>query len=172
MTAQDTNISDPWFLVQLKPNGYDRAVTNLQRQNVETFMPFAKRRAAKGAATGPLFPGYLFVSFDPARISFTSVNSTFGVLRIVTTGYNVARGLPDKLIDGLKSRCDEFGHLVPIDDLQRNEIVRITAGPFARYVAVVDQMKSQDRVQVLFEIMGQSIRAEFSTGDLERAKAS
>jgi transcriptional antiterminator RfaH len=165
---------DPWYLVQLKPNGYTRAVTNLSRQDVATFMPLTRRRAdkGKGAASGPLFPGYLFVNFDPMKISFTSVNSTFGVLRIVTTGCSIERGVPLKLIKGLQSRCDEFGYLVPIDDLKKDELVRITAGPFKRFVATVDQMKSRDRVQVLFDIMGQSVRAEFSTDDLERAKAS
>ena len=161
---------DPWFLVQLKPNGFSRAVTNLRRQNVSTFMPLCPAQTTKGsnAAAKPLFPGYLFAGFDPFKISFTTVNSTFGVLRIVTTGCRAEQGLPKELIEGLRSRCDENDFLVPVDDLKVNESVRITAGPFARFIAVVDQLQSSNRVQVLFGIMGQVVRAEISTQDLER----
>lgn len=166
----------PWFLLQLKPNGYRRAVTNLRRQNVTTFLPLCPAPPGNSRKTlpDPLFPGYLFASFDPFQISFTTVSSTFGVLRIVTAGCNAERGLPSKLIVGLQSRCDDDGLLVPIDvdDLKINEPVLITAGPFARFIAVVDQLQRADRVRVLFEIMGQVVRVGIPTKDLERCKAS
>jgi len=164
----------PWYLAQLKPNGYERAVTNLHHQHVTTFMPLCKKSDARGksAATAPLFPGYLFLSFDPKITTFTTINSTFGVGRIVTTGCNIENGLPRRLIEGMQARCDIHGHFMPLDDLKLKENVRITAGPFKNFVAVVEQLKSAERVQVLFEIMGQAVHAEVPTYDLERAVAS
>lgn len=169
-TRDNANPAGVWYLVQLKPNGFARAVPNLRRQGVSTFMPLSVVSSpdGRGQAAKSLFPGYLFVRFEPLQISFTTVNSTFGVSRIVTTGCDVQQGLPIKLIEGLRARCDRHGHLLPLNDLQVNEAVRITAGPFARFVAVVDKLKGSDRVQILFEIMGQTVRSEIAVDDLER----
>lgn len=157
-------------MVQLKPNGLARAIMNLRRQGVSTFMPLCSRPSldVRDLAAKPLFPGYLFVRFDSLQISFTTVNSTFGVSRIVTTGCDVQHGLPPKLIEGLRARCDRHGHLLPLNDLKVNEAVRITAGPFVRFVAVIDKLKGSERVQILFEIMGQTVRSQIAVNDLER----
>ena len=32
-----------WYVAQIKPNGFERAVINLSRQNFETFMPLQRR---------------------------------------------------------------------------------------------------------------------------------
>ena len=160
----------PWFLVQLKPNGLNRAVLNLERQLVATFMPRHNQKASAGkpAKTVPLFPGYLFVSFDALEMPFRTINATFGVARFVSFGDTFPRALPEKLIAGLMGRCDAAGMLKPIDDLRVREKVRITSGPFVDFIAVVDSLKTQDRVRVLFELMGQPTRAEISVRDLAR----
>lgn len=162
-----------WYLLQLKPRGFQRAVSNLQRQSVRTFMPLCPLSDVnRTALLQPLFPGYLFASFNPLQLSFTTINSTFGVANIVTTGCDVLHGLPSGLIEGLQARCDLHGHLMPLDDLDVNETVRIIGGPFAQFVARVDRLSGSDRVKVLFEIMGQTVRSEISINDLERVDPS
>lgn len=49
-----------------------------------------------------------------------------------------------------------------------NESVRITAGPLVRFVAVVDRLKGPEKVRILFDIMGQTVRSEIASNDLER----
>lgn len=120
----------------------------------------------------PLFPGYLFAAFNPTEISFRTVNSTLGVSRLVTNGYNLESGLPIALIEGLKDRCDIDGILRPPEALRPGESIRILAGPFANYVATVKTLSAAERVQVLFELMGQVIQAEISVADVERAELS
>ena len=166
--------SKAWYLVLLKPNGLARAQTNLHRQGVSTFMPLYSQPSQnrRGSAPKPLFPGYLFVHFNPQATSFATVNSTFGVSYIVTAGCDIKRGLPSELIEGLRARCDTQGHLLPLASLKVNETVRITAGPFSQFVAVVDKLKTPERVQILFEMMGQTIRSEIAVDDLERLTQS
>lgn len=159
-----------WFLLQLKPNSHARAILNLGRQGVATFMPcqISQTRGASEPVKTPLFPGYLFASFRPECISFKTVNSTYGVSRLVTFGTDVSKGLPLKLIEGLKARCDENGILKPDSDLQINDRVRITSGPFAEFIAVVEKLQTEDRVRVLFDLMGQKTKAEIPVSDLRR----
>lgn len=173
MTVSDSTLrpgNKPWFLLQVKPNGLNRAVFNLERQLVATFTPRHNLKTPNGKSpkAAPLFPGYLFISFDSQDISFQTINSTFGVARFVSFGDAFPRALPEKLIAGLIERCDDAGLLKPIDDLRANERVRITSGPFVDFIAVVDSLKTQDRVRVLFELMGQPTKAEVSVRDLVR----
>ena len=54
-----------WYVAQIKPNGFDRAVANLARQGFLTFSPMQKKtvrhaRQLKNLLQ-PVFPGYLFV---------------------------------------------------------------------------------------------------------------
>lgn len=166
-------MNSPWFLLQLKPNNHARAILNLERQEVTTFIPYLMAQTRRGSepAKTPLFPGYLFASFCPQTVSFQTVNSTYGVSRLVTFGCNFSNGLPLKLIEGLKARCDENGILKPVSDLQINDRVRITSGPFAEFVAVVENLQTGDRVRVLFDLMGQQTKAEVPIQNLRRISA-
>ena len=161
----------PWYLLQIKPNGLTRAEANLARQGVRCFMP-RHRLPSRGPTPGrraPLFPGYLFAAFDPQRIAFRTVNATYGVARLVTGGYDLSRGLPPGLVEGLRARCDPEGMLLPPARLKPNEKVRILSGPFAGFIAVVETLPSAERVRVLFEMMGREIRAELPRSGLEHA---
>ncbi len=164
---------NPWYLLQIKPNGLARAEVNLTRQGVAVFSP--RHRSPKpdgGMKLQALFPGYVFASFKASEVPFRAINSTFGVSRLVMQGYDLQAGLPYDLMSRLISRCDEEGVLFPPDQLQANESVRILSGPFARYVAVVEKMTTSERVRVLFELMGRTVSAEVDVSSLERELAS
>ena len=79
-----------WYLVQVKPNGYRLAERNLARQGFTCFQPTVRATERRGAhfrpVSRPLFPGYFFVAFDPARAPWRKINSTAGVARLVSLG--------------------------------------------------------------------------------------
>ena len=79
-----------WFLVQLKPNSAQIAKRNLERQGFRVFNPtrlITKRASSKFVDKHEqLFPGYMFVSFDPEDGRWQAINSTFGVARLVQFG--------------------------------------------------------------------------------------
>ena len=160
--------SPPWYLLQVKPGGLERAEVNLKRQGVECFMPRQTKPATSPSKPKPLYPGYLFASFSPDLVPIRSINATYGVSRLVTMGYDLNRGLPEDLISGLKERCDEAGHIQPPLDLKNGETIRITGGPFADYLARVDSMSASERVRVLFDLLGQTIRADVDVRDVVR----
>jgi len=159
----------PWFLLRIKPNSIQRAEDNLERQNVATFMPRQSVFSNKGIVTlKPLFPGYLFASFEPQDTPFRTVNSTYGVSCLVTSGYNLTTGLPLSLIIGLKNRCDGDGVLCPPADLRPDETIRVLTGPFADFIASVEKLSDHKRVQIMFELMGQTVHAELPISQVER----
>ena len=88
------NMSDEkpklWYLVQFKPNSHRVAELNLNRQGFETFIPFqevSKRRFSRFVSSIlPLFPGYMFVSFNPKDGLWAKIRSTIGVLRLFMVG--------------------------------------------------------------------------------------
>ena len=79
-----------WYVVQTQVNGEAKAAENLRRQGYEAYLPrYLKRRrhARKVDFTAkPLFPRYMFVAIDMATQRWRSIQSTFGVSRLVTNG--------------------------------------------------------------------------------------
>ncbi len=59
--------NDDWYVAQLKPNGFRRAITNLNRQNFDTFYAYAPENNPPCTSTqggfAANFPGYIFVRF-------------------------------------------------------------------------------------------------------------
>ena len=56
--------------------------------------------------------------------------------------------MPDSLITGLRARCDNVGKLTPLKDFEAGQSVEMHSGPFTNFIATVEQMASDARVQV------------------------
>ena len=55
-------------------------------------------------------------------------------------------------------RCDEGGKLLPPRILMTGDAVKISGGPFANFVATVEEIGPDQRVWVLLDLMGQTTR--------------
>lgn len=163
---------DNWFAVQLRPNMRLIAERNLLRQGYPCFSPTRLetiRRANRYKTDArPLFPGYLFVQFDPRRPGWQAINATRGVSRIVTGPGQAPQPLPPAFIAGLQSRCDDDGRFVQDLSLNVGDTVRVLAGPFAGMVSRIDRLEPQDRVNLLIRVMGRDVRTSVSGEDVDR----
>ena len=150
-----------WYLVQLKPNGHRLAKANLERQGFKTFLPLQNvttRSAHKFVGRHvPLFPGYMFVELDTAQNAWRKVNSTLGVARIVSLG-GTPTPVPSAIINEFISRCDDDGILRPTLGLEVGQDVQVLRGPFANFVAKVEEISPDQRVWILIDLLGQSSR--------------
>ena len=153
-----------WFVAQVRPNGLKRARTNLSRQGFSVFAP--QERHGRGRL---LFPGYLFVQFDPDTPGWTRVNNTLGISRLVVNGRARPRPLPAGWMAGLLRRCDAEGRLLPPDDLGAGDRVRVVAGPFADLVLTIESLDHDGRVRALFDIMGRTTAVSLDPDCLMRA---
>ena len=160
-----------WYLVQLKPNGHGLARTNLERQGFRVFLPLQNvtgRSARKFVDRAvPLFPGYMFVELDVGRDLWRKVNSTLGVARIVSLS-GAPTPVPSAIVSQLMSRCDPSGILRPPRGIEVGQDVELVSGPFANFVAQVEDISPDRRVWLLIDMLGQSSRISVDPGAVRR----
>ena len=161
-----------WYVVQTQAGKEDLACEHLRRQGFETFLPRlrarkAMRRGKYKTVLRPLFPGYVFVSFDAATVRWQAINSTIGVLRLVGFGEGPARLEP-----GLVERLDELsadGYVTFRDELQPADRVRILSGPFDDWIGQVVHLSEGNRAIVLLQMASRGVKIEIARDSLMKA---
>jgi transcriptional antiterminator RfaH len=162
--------SDWWFCLRAQPKREHIAAACLRPiSDLEVFCPRVRFRkhTSRGPVwfVEPMFPGYLFARFDYA-IYHRRVRQGPGTRGFVQFGDRLGL-LPDELIRELKARMGD-DELVEIDQgLEPGQNVQITQGPLQGLEALVTRLiAARDRVEILIEWMGRSLRAEASVADL------
>jgi transcriptional antiterminator RfaH len=152
-----------WYVVQTQVNGEAKAAQNLMRQGYEIYLPrYLKRRrhARKVDLTAkPLFPRYMFVAVDMATQRWRSIQSTFGVARLVSNGDDPAM-VPEGVVSALRSREDENG-FISLDrkpDFAPGDKVRVLAGAFMDSAGLFNALADRDRVSILLDLLGRKVR--------------
>jgi transcriptional antiterminator RfaH len=159
-----------WFAVHTQPRAETKAAFHLLRQGYEVYLPtcLKKRRHARKTdiVTRPLFPRYLFVALDTARTGWRAINSTVGVLHVVSDGGRPAP-LKEQVIDEIRSRENESGHVeIAPKPLNRGEKVLIGDGPLKELSAVFDAEDEKQRVTLLMDFLGRQVRVRMNAGAL------
>ena len=153
--------SKKWFVAQLKPNSHFLAKKNLEAQDFKTFLPLEEVTHRKSSrfmnSVKPFFPGYIFVYFDANKKRWTNINSTFGITRLITLK-NDPHPISSEFILSLKKRCNKENILKFEQKLSSGEKVKLTKGPFTNLVGIVDKIDPQERITILFNVMGQSVK--------------
>ena len=161
-----------WYLVQVKPNGYRLAERNLLRQDFACFQPMVRATERRGAqfrpVSRPLFPGYVFVAFDPARAPWRKINSTAGVARLLSLG-NVPQEVPKGLVAELRARLDAGGHVTLADNVEVGDRVEIQSGPFAGFLGEVARLAPEARAHLLVDLMGRQARVTAQLSELRKS---
>jgi transcriptional antiterminator RfaH len=152
-----------WCVVNTLPSQEVRAETNLRRQGYRAWLPFTlkTRRHARRVDTvrAPLFPGYLFVELDLERDGWASINSTYGVRRLLAQDSR-PEVLPAPFVAGLQASVGEGGacQLDQPDDVEPGRQVKILSGPFAHQIAMVEQLVPRQRVLLLIDLLGGKVK--------------
>ena len=107
----------------------------------------------------PLFPGYMFVACDPEQTPWRKINSTYGISRMLSFAEG-PKTMPEALITGLRARCDNVGKVMPLENFEAGQSVKMHSAPFGKFIATVEQMASDTRVWVLLEYMGKETRVQ------------
>jgi len=152
-----------WYVVQTQVNAEAKAVRNLVRQGFEVYLPrYLKLRSHARKIEKvpvPLFPRYMFVRIDIATQRWRSVQSTFGVSRLVLNGSDPAP-LAQQVINCLREREDTSGY-VQLDQRPKFALgakVRVLAGVFAENLGLFDGMADRDRIAILLDLLGRKVR--------------
>ena len=156
-------IEPSWHVVQVHVHAEARAQMHLVRQGFETYLPryLKQRRHARRTETvaAPLYPSYLFVTFNPSIHRWRSIHSTVGVARLVCNGEAPAV-IDGGIIDGLKSRenAQGFIQLERRPSFTSGDRVRVREGVFSDCLGLFESMGDCERVAILLELLGRKVR--------------
>jgi transcriptional antiterminator RfaH len=156
-------MSKEWFILQFKSNSHHLAAKNLNRQGFETFLPLhdtTSRRTSRFINTSkPLFPGYMFIRFDKTKSGWHKINNTYGVSRLITFN-SILKSIPTIFVDHLMKRYELSGKLLPIQKLKKGDQVTVLKGPFANFIATVENYEADQRIWILMDLMGRKTKIQ------------
>ena len=159
-----------WYLLKYKTNKQNIALLNLKRQGFKIFFPTMEVTRRVNAQFKneiiPLFPGYLFIAFDLKNDNWNSVNSTFGVSKIICSG-NLPSKVPMSIINALKNRCDENHKIVTSNQIKKGDSVKVIKGSFSGFVGTIEKINSKNRIMILLRFMETKSKLFINIDNLE-----
>jgi transcriptional antiterminator RfaH len=156
-----------WFAVQTQSRSEEKAHHHLVSQGFMIYLPRYRRRVRHArrieTVLRPLFPGYLFVQFDPEWTRWRAINGTVGVHHILTNG-ELPQRVPEAIVQEIKAREDETGAVTLLpSSLAPGQRVRLIDGPLAEVSGLFEEAQDDKRVVLLFTLMGRSVRVVASS---------
>jgi transcriptional antiterminator RfaH len=154
-----------WYAIHTHPKQENRAESNLQAWNVETFFPRVRDRRFN-EFTGqtsyfikPLFPRYLFARFALNTL-LHKVRFTRGVHSVVCIGKDPAP-VDARVIEIIAAQIDAAGFVKIGADLEPGAKVLIQAGPFKGLTGIFESETSYvERVRILLDCVNFQARVE------------
>jgi transcription elongation factor/antiterminator RfaH len=149
-----------WYVARTHARTEDQAICNLETQGYLVFCPRYRRTTRHARKTrnvlAPLFPTYVFVSFDISRDRWRSINGTRGVAHLLMRG-GMPQLVPAGIVDDLRARMRADGSMDWIPTLSIGDAVRIAEGPFAALLGTLEYLDAAGRVRVLLNLLGRSV---------------
>ncbi|WGD55353.1 transcriptional activator RfaH [Bradyrhizobium sp. CB1650] len=163
-----------WYVVQTRPHAEVKVAMHLGRQGFDIYIPryLKRRRHARRVemVAAPLFPRYVFVAIDVTAQRWRSIQSTFGVARLVCNGDYPAE-VPESVIGGLRSSEDERG-FVRLENrsvFRLGDKVRILDGAFSACLGLFEGMPDGERIAILLDMLGRKVRIVLDADAIEAA---
>jgi transcriptional antiterminator RfaH len=148
-----------WYAVNTLPNSEQRARVNLERQGWHCFCPWVSKTTKSGrrmtTSLRALFPGYIFVTMNPAQSRWRSVDGTYGVRAIVKAG-DLPAPLPAGVVETLIAMTDEAGKVSFASSLNPGQDVHFLSGPLAGLIGRLEHLDAAGRVTVLLDLLGRA----------------
>ena len=174
--AETLNAKKPWYAVYTRSRHEKRVAEALEQRDFDTYLPLVPRVSEwhdrKKIVHWPLFPGYVFVRFQPEESS--RVLSVPGSVQVIGVSGRPAP-IPEEEIDNVKlfaAGLAETGTVPrPVPSIERGEGVVVQEGPFTGVRGVVLEHRGADRVliQIGLTAIGQSLKIELDADTLEAA---
>jgi len=139
-----------WYLIKTKPRQENIAKQNLENQGYVTFCPITNINNRFVA----FFPGYLFLQLNKKTQKWSPINSTKGVSHFVKFGLNFAK-VPNSVIDFIKTNQHiTSDKLKDLNKFKPGDKVQISDGAFKNYLAIFKCYKSDERIILLMNLLG------------------
>ncbi len=161
-----TRTGQRWYAINTKPHCETSALSQLERQGYECFLPLTLRtvRHARRLHTSraALFTGYLFVRLDRSQDRWRPINNTFGV-RAIVMGNCEPLPVPHGIVECLQDLTADDG-LMRLDSLlDAGDRIKMLAGPFAGSIGTLERLDGKARARCLLDIMGGQVIVDIDT---------
>lgn len=162
----------PWYCLRAQPKREGLAAQHLPTlDGVTVFYPrvryFRKTKTGPKVSTEPLFPGYLFASFDFWE-NGKQVGYTRGVARIVRRANLDPIVVPDAVIRGMMAMAPDGIVRVGTPEFKVGDEVKIIAGVFAgTETTIMKLVPGAKRVAVLMRLLGQEQEVMIDPKDID-----
>ena len=151
-----------WYVLRTEPHAEYLAAAQLNRDGIEVFFPRVKViYPRRGHADTPLFPGYIFLRWDPENGGWPTFRAVHRVLGLVVFG-GVAPTIPEPVISELAERLTNINEGGGVWRRYRpGEKVRVVSKSIESLAEIVEEAKSsRSRAKVLLEFMGRMVQAQ------------
>ena len=163
-----------WYAVYTQPHAEPKALDHLLRQGYAAYLPRYRTKVSharrRQIVLRPLFPRYLFAGIDRATMPWRPILSTVGVTDIVRAGDEptlVAAKIVTVILE--RENAGAFDWLDSRQLLRLGDLVRVTTGAFEDMVGRLVELRDQDRIVVLLELLGRAVRAQLRAEVVEPA---
>jgi transcription antitermination factor NusG len=163
-----------WHAVYVKSRTEKMAQTELQLQEIETFLPLQRKLRQwsdrKRWVEMPLISGYVFVKASRKEYDLV-LQSNYVVSYVRFEGK--AAVIPDNQIEYLKLMLKQDNAEIEItrEPLKPGQIVEVIAGPFIGLKGKLLKIKGKSKVAIELEQLGYSALVEILTEDIISIKA-
>ena len=110
------------------------------------------KRGVRAISVEPVFPGYIFVKFDPSIQSASIINGSRGIRKLITFG-NTLVPMAEGVVDELKQRLSSPAFTI-CDAPTPGDEVEIKKGPFAGLDAAFSEPNGPKRSMLIIEVLG------------------
>jgi transcriptional antiterminator RfaH len=168
-----------WSVVQTEAQREGTAATWLERIGLVTYVPRIKilsyrvdrqGRTQTRSRTVALFPSYLFADLQNFT-SYSVIDNTIACIGVLRTGEKPAV-IQEDFVNKIKAQ--ERNGLVRLPDINRprfkyGDRVRISnkISSFADQVGIFQGMGAKERVFVLLDMLGRSVRVDVADADIQ-----
>ncbi|MFL7023330.1 transcription/translation regulatory transformer protein RfaH [Enterovibrio norvegicus] len=162
---------NPWYLLYCKRSEQQRAEQHLKRQGVDCYYPQVSvekiRRGKRSSILEPLFPNYVFASFDPEKISFTTIRSTRGVVDFVRVGAK-PQLVPLDLIKNLMviEDCDDQRESLS-EVWKDGDAIAISQGQFEGMEAIYKEADGELRSILMINLLNKQVEVSLENEILD-----
>ena len=175
-STPDTHGKDPspegrWYLAYTKPRQEQIALSNLQQQGFDAYLPlykkFKKTEQGPVALFEPMFPRYILLRPSKPEQSISVVRSTKGIASLVRFGFEPAQ-IHDDLVQRIRQLEQDRNQatLQELGNLKAGQTVRLQHTALGGIEGLVQSVSSK-RVAVLLEILGRPMVVELEHHQVE-----
>ncbi|MEZ8128742.1 transcription/translation regulatory transformer protein RfaH [Enterovibrio norvegicus] len=162
---------NPWYLLYCKRSEQQRAEQHLKRQGVDCYYPQVSvekiRRGKRSSILEPLFPNYVFASFDPEKIAFTTIRSTRGVVDFVRVGAK-PQLVPVDLIKNLMVIEDNDDQRERLSEVWKyGDTIAISQGQFEGIEAIYKEADGELRSILMINLLNKQVEVSLENEILD-----